>query len=177
MHKFAGPLAHGRVRSSLLSCSTSLSFFLASSFFLPPLPFFDTRGAGPRTPSSARGPVGEPSLRSRRLSVALRADFSDFWSHGRGIKKTCFFTFGQNTTNPRINRPLVGFGSNFAQFWWILGAILASIFHHFCELLKTMKSLTFPHFQWILAYQKPSFSMSFFIDFSCFSKTPPKEHF
>jgi hypothetical protein len=59
----------------------------------------------------------------------------------------------------------------------ILGAILASIFHDFCEWLKPMKSLTVPHIQWFLAHQKLSFSMSFFIDFSCFVWNPSRRAF
>ena len=63
-----------------------------------------------------RGRPGEVPWWFLRLSGALRTDFSDFWSHRRGIKKTCFFNMRQNRPESCHNRILAAQGSIFGRF-------------------------------------------------------------
>ena len=147
----------------LFHVSCFIFLYLISSFLLRARP-------PPTTQSTARGRAGESPWLVCRLSGALRTDFSDFLSHRRGIKKTCFLTLDQNTTNQRINRHLAARGSICHRCSWILGAISASIFQHFPEWLKAMKSMTASHFQLFLTYQKLSFCMFFSLVFMFFSE-------
>ena len=98
------------MRVSCFLLHDSSFMFLASASFLS--------RAGPLygTPSSARGTPGESPWPVWRLPGALRTDFSDFWDHWRGIKKTCFFNMGQNRPESGHNRILAAQGSIFGRF-------------------------------------------------------------
>ena len=121
--------ATGRVRSSLLAC------FLLSLCFMILVSCFEYLVSCRARGRPLRADLQREVARSRRrlLQAGPWTDFSDFWSHWRGIKKTCFFNMGQNRPESCHNRILSAQGSIFGRFSWILGAISASIFQHFPE--------------------------------------------
>ena len=126
-----------------------------------------------------------PPWRLNRGAVVTRGAFFEplalhgsiffvFWSPRNLIEKSAFFAFFQNRQKRRINRSRAPPGSILDYFPWLLGAILASIFHCFFEWPKVKKNVCFSIlFNGFRPSKTIDFPIVFSLIFHVFSKPLP----
>ena len=137
--KFARPLAFGRVRSlkiALFPFRTCLvTLYLCTLYFVPFVPWYKVLSRAKR-----RRPWGPdpqkvvPRYGWEPPKTLLGLIFTIFWAISKASKIHDIFASLQKPPKTRNWSPRSAPGRFWEPFSWILGAILASIFHDFSSI-------------------------------------------